>query len=335
MNVFELTGPSRVDVCQAEVPVPGPDELLLKTRRTAVSVGTEVWRYVNHGHYGGEGGRCGYNLVGEVVDMGSRVAQFNVGDLVFTTQPHAEYAVAPASKAVKLPPTIDLDAAAFSYLPTLGLHALRASSYGPGENVLVVGLGVVGTLAALVARLVGAPEVALEVDAKRRALAERAGAGVVLDPAEPATGERIDAIFGDAGPDVIIETSQSWSGLLSALDLARANTRIAVVGILRDEPPPEVALRVLRSTLMNRDHFHNQRLKIIGCSNDPAADYSPADVRWTLWRNVRYVAGQLAEGRFDPRPLITHRLRWDELPFVYRSAAGGDRSFVGVTLNWD
>ncbi len=334
MKVYHLVGKQQVELRDEPLPNLGPRDVLVKTRVSALSVGTEVWRYIHHGHYGGEGGLCGYNSVGEVVSVGSDVTRLHVGDYIFATQPHAEYFAVSASRAVKLARDADLEAAAFTYLPTLGLHALRSANYQAGDNVLVVGLGVVGVLAAQLARMVGARVAALEVDATRRCLAESLCFGPVLDPREPTTRPRLENHFGEIGPDVILETSQAWSGLMDAVRLARLSTRLALIGIYRSEPPPDVANEVLRLTLMNRDLFHNQRLKLIGCSNDPADDYPPGVVRWTVQRNMAYVAEKIASGELDTRKLITHRFRWDELEQVYRRLVAGERGMVGVVLHW-
>ncbi|HEX8967381.1 MAG TPA: hypothetical protein VF937_05840, partial [Chloroflexota bacterium] len=186
------------------------------------------WRYVNGGHYGGEGSECGYNSSGVVAAVGADVAGVGPGDRVFTPQPHADYQA--------------------------------------GDNVVVVGQGIVGVLAAQVAQMVGARVVALEVD--------------------------------------------------------------------RSAPPDDIARALLRATFMDRDRFHNQRVRIIACSNDPGAEYPPTAVRWTIQRNMQYIAAQIAEGALKPSQAITHRFQWDELPAVYERFVAGDRSMVGVTLHW-
>jgi len=141
--------------------------------------------------------------------------------------------------------------------------------------------------------------------------------------------------FGAPGPDVVVETSQSWSGLLDATRLASRETRIAIVGIFRTEPTGQVACEVLRLTFMDRDQFHNQHVRFIGCSNDPTDDYPPGVVRWTIQRNMQYIADQIADGRLDPTLAITHRVRWDELEQVYEQLLEGERGMLGVTLHWD
>jgi threonine dehydrogenase-like Zn-dependent dehydrogenase len=86
---------------------------------------------------------------------------------------------------------------------------------------------------------------------------------------------------------------------------------------------------------MDRDRFHNQHLRFIGCSNDPADDYPPGVVRWTIQRNMQYIADQIAAGQLAPTRAITHRVRWDELEHIYERFADGERGMVGVTLHWD
>ena len=86
---------------------------------------------------------------------------------------------------------------------------------------------------------------------------------------------------------------------------------------------------------MSRDLFHNQRLKFIGCSNDPNDDYPVGVVRWTIQRNMAYIASKITSGELDTRKIITHRFRWDELEQVYRWFVDGERSMVGVVLHWD
>ncbi len=335
MKQYFVVGRRQLELREQPTPEPGPDQVLIATRVSALSVGTEVWRYVNGGHYGGEGSACGYNSAGVVVAVGANVVELAPGDAVFAAVPHADLLLVDARRVVRVPDRVDLEAAAFIYLPTLGLHALRSAGYQAGDNVLVVGLGIVGVLAAQVARMVGARVAAFEVDPIRRGVAERAGVEPVLDPRQPSALTDLERWFGPPGPDLVLETSQAWSGLSDAVRVARHETGIAIVGIYRTEPSAETAHDLLRATFMNRDGFHNQHLRFIGCSNDPADDYPPGVVRWTMRRNMEYIAQQLAAGAFAPTSAITHRFSWDALPRIYDRLADGDRSMVGVTLNWE
>ena len=74
-----------------------------------------------------------------------------------------------------VPAGIPSEQAVCSYLATLGLHALRRIGFQPGENVVVMGLGVVGMAAALVASACGARVIAVDPDPSRRERAREAG----------------------------------------------------------------------------------------------------------------------------------------------------------------
>src|SRR6266851_6825813 len=171
MKKYYVVGRRQLELCDQPLAEPAPGEVLIRTRVSALSVGTEVWRYINGGHYGDEGSACGYNSAGLVVAVGSGVTDFQPGDVAFAPEPHAELLLVKAHRAIRVPPGVNIESAAFSYLPTLGLHALRSAQYAAGENVLVIGQGIVGVLAAQVARMVGARVVAFETDPTRRRVA--------------------------------------------------------------------------------------------------------------------------------------------------------------------
>jgi threonine dehydrogenase-like Zn-dependent dehydrogenase len=335
MKKYYVVGRRQLVLRHEPLVEPGAGEVLIRTRVSALSVGTEVWRYSNGGHYGGEGSTCGYNSAGVIEAVGAGVTGLQPGDAVFAAEPHAEFMLADARRVIRLAAGVDFEAGAFTYLPTLGLHALRSADYAVGDNVLVIGQGIVGVLAAQVAQLAGARVAAIEVDTQRRSVAEQAGIRTVVDPREAGALERVEAFFGAPGPDVIVETSQNWSGLMDAMRLAHTGSRIAVLSIYRTPPPDELAQEVLRSTFMDRDRFHNQRVRFIACSNDLADDYPPDVARWTISRNMHYIAEQIAAGALAPTRAITHRFRWDELEQVYERLLSGDRGMVGVTLHWD
>ena len=166
-------------------------------------------------------------------------------------------------------------------------------------------------------------------------MATEAGGHLVLDPSDASSDENVSRVFGEAGPDVIVETSQAWRGLTTAVRLTRQETRIAIVGIYRGDPPADIGRDLLRATFMNRDRFHNQHLRFIGCSNDPADDYPVGVARWTIQRNMQYIAAQIAAGLLVPSRIITHRFRWDQLGDVYERFANGDTTMIGVVLRWD
>src|SRR5262245_29554497 len=157
----------------------GDYELLVHTEVSALSPGTETRIYT-----GVEASRfsyrvsypfpLGYNNVGRVVKVGSRVEGYRPGQHIFSRVPHvSEYVVAERTVGSlsgygnpNVPPSYDVIApvpenvsseqAVFTHLFALGFNALQRGQYRFGENVVVIGLGVVGLGAVCMARAAGA-----------------------------------------------------------------------------------------------------------------------------------------------------------------------------------
>jgi threonine dehydrogenase-like Zn-dependent dehydrogenase len=144
----------------------------------------------------------------------------------------------------------------------------------------------------------------------------------------------INGFLGEAGPDLIIETSGSWHGMRQAIALARDYTRIAVMGIYRTPPPPELGALLFGEAFAFPSKFHYQRLQIIGIGSDPESLAEPMPRTATRSRNFAYVLEQAARGKIPLGKLVTNEFPADQIEPVIARFAGGDRSMVGVVFDW-
>ena len=127
----------------------------------------------------------GYNLIGEVVEVGAGVRSLVEGDRAYAQARHQPIVDTREWQAIKVPDGVPTEAATFGYLPTLGLHALRRGGFTPGLNVAVIGLGLIGFGAALVADAIGAYLACLEINRVRRQRAATAlPRALILNPME-------------------------------------------------------------------------------------------------------------------------------------------------------
>ncbi len=270
-----------------------------------------------------------------VVDaVGPAVEGFAVGDRVVLSSGHQAYAVAPMEGLHRVPEDLGLREASIAYLCAWSVSALHLGSYRAAETVVVVGQGLVGSSAALVADLMGARVLALDSDPRRVALAGRLGSGAVVQPGSPDADERIKAFLDPNGVDLILETTGSWHGLRQAIILARDFTRIAVMGIYREPPPPELGIELFGLLNSFPSKFHYQRLQIIGMGSDPDVVTAPAPHLATPRTNFSYVLEQAGRGRLRLDRLITHTMAPDEIGAAFERLAGGDTSMVGVVFDW-
>lgn len=169
----------------------------------------------------------------------------------------------PAQVLVALPDDLPLDRAALVEPTAVAVHDVRRSELRAGEFAVVVGGGPVGVLIALVARSQGAEVLLVEVDAHRRAVAERLGLSAV-DP----SGSDVPALVlqrtGGAGAAVAFEVSGAAAAVATAVDVLAVRGRLVVVAI---HPQPRE---------VNLHRFFWRELTMIGARVYERADYERA-----------------------------------------------------------
>ncbi|MGY2876348.1 L-iditol 2-dehydrogenase [Marmoricola sp. URHA0025 HA25] len=129
-----------------------------------------------------------------------------------------------------LPDSLSDDAGALLEPLGVAIHAVDLGQVRPGHDVLVVGAGPIGVLAAEVARRAGAARVFVSEPLEhRRASAVRLAADEAWAPEE--TAASIDDRTSGRGVDVVIEMAGTDAAISTAVDCARAGARIALGGI--------------------------------------------------------------------------------------------------------
>lgn len=328
MKALVLTGPRQLELQELPIPTPGSGQVLVRHKVTAISTGSEVIRYL-----AGAGPDIGYLGAGVVEAVGPGVDQLQPGDRVRTAGPHHEYVLTPVEAAQKIPDGVAFDQAAFAYLPTLVLHALRLCEYRLGETLCVLGQGVVGLMGGALAAALGIPLLALDTEETRLAVARQMGIRHALDPLAADFAAQLAAIVGDKGIDVTVDATGSYHGLVQAMELTRKWGRVAILGIYRPDPPdPAMAAAIHRAYLKN---FHSKELRLVGCSNDPAESYPAHIWRFTIHDNTRQSLDLLGQGRLNLAPAITHRFVPEDGPTLYDRLGQREAGLLGAVYAWD
>ncbi len=165
--------------------------------------------------------RLGNMAVGTVMEMGSEVTRFRIGDRVFGHFSIRETQTVEETRADPLPDGLTAEAA-LCLDPAVMALPMRDAGVGLGDRVAVFGLGAIGLMAVQLARLAGADwVVAVDPIAHRREVALALGADAGIDPTE---GD------GDAGLTIRRLTADG------PRPLTRAVAPVPVVGGYRDEP---------------------------------------------------------------------------------------------------
>jgi NADPH2:quinone reductase len=241
-------------------------------------------------------------LAGVVESVGKGVDAFAPGDPVMATTvtgAFAERCAVPVEQVLPRPASLPADVAAASLL-TCGttLHALEdRARLQPGETLLVLGAaGGVGTAAVGLGKILGARVVAAASSPERLEVCRRLGADFTVDYSREDLRERVKAITGGRGVDVVYDPV---GGALSeaALRATGWGGRFLAVGFASGEIP-----RIpLNLALLNAR-------SILGVY---WGDWSRREPRRSAEQLTR-VAAWIQEGRLAP--VVTARLGLAEVP---------------------
>ena len=163
MKIANLRGPRDLHIEERPLDTSNlkPDEIWIRTRVSALKIGTDRGNYEGAEHVPGAPVYprwVGDSNLGIVMGVGSAVRRVQVGDRVVTRQPHqSEYVTNEAASMVKVPEGVDDEDAVWAHLYALSSFCYRKAHFEPGENVAVVGLGTLGLGAVALGPLFGAP----------------------------------------------------------------------------------------------------------------------------------------------------------------------------------
>ncbi|MBO3753534.1 MAG: hypothetical protein FGF53_01440, partial [Candidatus Brockarchaeota archaeon] len=147
--------PKTVIVEDKEVPRIKGDEVLIRTERSLVSIGTELTilsgefppqsYWANYGKYPFT---PGYDNIGMVVDAGPDADRSLIGKTVASYSPHAMYVSASQKDIMLVPQGVSMDEASFFTIAEIVMNGVRRSQLSFGESVVIYGAGILGQLTA-------------------------------------------------------------------------------------------------------------------------------------------------------------------------------------------
>lgn len=279
----------------------------------------------------------GYSSSGTIIDVGSKMGGFKSGQRVACSgggfAVHAEFALIPRNLLTLLPDEVDFESAAFSTLGAIAMHAFRLSEASVGDQVTVIGLGLLGMLSTAIASAAGCRVLGIDLDPARVDLVKNMGAEVAVSRQDAA--DAVLAYSRGRGSDVILicADTDSPDPVELAGEIARDKARVVAAGA--------VGLEIPRKSYYEKElSFVNSRSYGPG-RYDPSyevegKDYPLGYVRWTEGRNLEAFVDLLGSKLVDIRPLISHRFPIDKAPEAYDLITGKQgKSFLGVLLTYD
>jgi predicted dehydrogenase/threonine dehydrogenase-like Zn-dependent dehydrogenase len=278
----------------------------------------------------------GYSAAGEVVEVGSAVSGLRAGQLVATggagKASHAEFQAVPGLLCAVVPDGVPAQDAAFATVAAIALHGLRLAEAGPGSKVVVIGLGLVGQLAARLAMVSGCDVAGIDPAPHARIVAT--GSGVLaLDELGDATTDQVVAWSRGRGADAVLicAASPASAPVTRAPALCRDRAAVVIVG--------DVGLELDRAPLYERELSLRFARSYGPGRYDPSyeawgVDYPAGQVRWTEGRNFEAVLDLLAAGRLRVSDLVTHRFGIGDAAAAYELIERRADPYLAIQLSY-
>ena len=258
----------------------------------------------------------GYCNVGKVVAVGRGVTEFVVGDRVASNGNHAEYVCVPKNLVAKIPDNVTDEEATFTVIGSIGLQGIRLLNPQLGECVVVVGLGLIGLVAAELLKANGCKVIGVDFDQQKVDIAKNKGIYAInpkngIDPVK-----YVEEITGGVGADGVLITASAKGDevIHQACLMSRKRGRVVLVGVI--------------GLNMRRDDFYKKELSFqVSCSygagrydeeyENKGHDYPLAYVRWTEKRNFETILGAISSKILDVQPLITEEVELVNYAEIY------------------
>lgn len=258
----------------------------------------------------------GYCNVGKVMAVGRGVTEFVVGDRVASNGNHAEYVCIPKNLVAKIPDNVTDEEATFTVIGSIGLQGIRLLNPQLGECVVVVGLGLIGLVAAELLKANGCKVIGVDFDQQKVDIAKNKGMYAInpkngIDPVK-----YVEEVTGGVGADGVLITASAKGDevIHQACLMSRKRGRVVLVGVI--------------GLNMRRDDFYKKELSFqVSCSygagrydeeyENKGHDYPLAYVRWTEKRNFETILSAISSKMLDVQPLITEEVELANYAEIY------------------
>jgi 2-desacetyl-2-hydroxyethyl bacteriochlorophyllide A dehydrogenase len=326
-----FTGPSQLELREEPVPELKPTQVLVRSRKTLISMGTELicferrfgpdthWeRWVTYPFY------PGYSNAGIVEAVGAEVTGLRPGDRVAARAQHRQWAPVDAARVVPIPDGISDEAATWFGLACIVQNGVRQAEHALGDAVAVVGLGPLGQLVTQYARLLGAREViAIDPVSSRLELAAARGATQVLPLRADAALQPVRDLTGGRGVDVAYDVTGHAAVFSSVLGLPRKLGKVVLLGDTGTPSEQRLTGDVIRNGL-----------RIIGAHDINPPQVATDHAWWTHFNMTGLFFTYLLRRQMEVEGLVSHRYSPLQAAECYGTIAADRGGMMGVIFDW-
>lgn len=306
-----------------DIPSLKPDEILAGIDYSGISIGTE--RSIISGERTNNGTFPlvpGYMASGTVLEVGSSVNKYKVGDKVcgmgnrIETEINSVWGAQTSIQVLqeanchKVPEGVSMKQAAIYVLPSVGLNAVSMAGITEQDTVLISGQGLIGNFFGQWCRARGAKVITIEPDPIRADISRQYVTEHVLNPFDDNLDKQIDEISG-AKVNVVAEATANKNLISNASRFLEMSMNSKMVFLSWYEG--DITLKY--------ENFHNNQVSA----------YFPTGAGNSMTQ--RAVLDGFASGCLKADAMIKTVSPTEALD-IYRKVCAGDNSLLAITINW-
>jgi 2-desacetyl-2-hydroxyethyl bacteriochlorophyllide A dehydrogenase len=343
-SIIQFTGEGTLALNTVPCPAPGPGQVLIETRRSLISTGTEMTVFKRRfapGTHWADWVKYpfdpGYLNAGVVVALGEGVEGWQVGDRIASRECHASHVVANVrlqgpseggpSLARPIPKDLSDDAACWMGLGKIVQVGVRAAEHVLGDVVVVIGLGLLGQLAVQYARLSGASRIiAIDTAQRRLDFAASHGATDVIKGTAAEAKDQVKAItatLGIDGADVVYDVTGHPAVLAQALPLARRFGKVVLLGDAGDPSRQNLTIDVI-----------TRGVRIVSAHDCNPPQIPTPLARWSSVQMHDAFLTWMTRGDIRVADLITNRFAPQQAAEAYEVLDKRRDEAMGIIFEW-
>lgn len=342
MKIGVLTAPYKAEVMEVNKPVPGKNQILIKLNACALCTFEQRMftgaKKVNFPYLGG------HEVVGVVAEIGEGVNRWKVNDKVAVrTLAHcgqcyychqgednlceetgklpppvpevdgigglSQYLLVTPNQLFKFDQSIKDEIGVFAEPLACVIHSIERAHLKLGNDVVVIGAGIMGLLHLAVAKKMGTRVIVCEVDEKRRNLALEMGADYIINPIEEDMVAIVKNLTDGRGADAVFHTTALTSVAESAIKLTGKMGTVIMYGSFYPD----------KDITVNPNWIHNTEVIITGSVSPSTEDFLKAT------RMLNY-------GIIDPTPFVHSTYELKDIQKAFEVAADPSTFRVVVKL---
>lgn len=278
----------------------------------------------------------GYSSAGVIEELGHSMRGFAVGDRVACGGAgyanHADYNYVPKNLMVKIPDGVSFEDASCATVGSIAMQGVRQCDVRLGEQVCVMGLGLLGLLAVQMLKASGCKVIGFDPNPARCKDAINLGADVAVSSDLAAAADQFSQ---GMGVDAVLITAATKSNdpVTVAGEIARMKGKVVVTGLVGMDLP--------------RDDYYKKELDFkLSLSYGPGRydsnyeeggnDYPYGYVRWTEQRNISSFLDLVASGAVTPSKLVTHHFDISDALDAYDLLLGkAEEPYLGIVIDYE